>query len=103
MCDLEIELGKILIPRFPSVPKGETEKSYLRKLVHQGAANRYTDIPKEDLDKISEPKVVAKLDKKVSARIEYELKVIGEMGYEGYMLIVADLINWSKQKNGRSQ
>jgi len=98
MCDLEIELGKILIPRFPSVPKGETEKSYLRKLVYQGAANRYTDIPKEDLDKISEPKVVAKLDKKVRGRIEYELKVIGEMGYEGYMLIVADLINWSKQQ-----
>lgn len=98
MCDLEIELGKILIPRFPSVPKSETEKSYLRKLVYQGAANRYTDIPKEDLDKINESKVVAKLDKKVQDRIEYELKVIGEMGYEGYMLIVADLINWSKNQ-----
>lgn len=98
MCDLEIELGKILIPRFPSVPEGETEKSYLRKLVYQGAANRYTDIPKEDLDKVDEAKVTAKLDKKVKGRIEYELKVIGEMGYEGYMLIVADLINWSKKQ-----
>ena len=98
MCDLEIKLGEILIPRFPGVPKGETEKSYLRKLVYQGAANRYTDIPKEDLDKMTEQKVRPKLAKEVQQRIEYELKVIGEMGYEGYMLIVADLINWSKNQ-----
>lgn len=98
MCELELELGKILIPRFPSVPRGETEKSYLRKLVYQGAANRYTDIPKEDLDKVTESKVRLKLSKKILERIEYELKVIGQMGYEGYMLIVADLINWSKNQ-----
>lgn len=98
MCNLEIELGKILIPRFPSVPKGDTEKSYLRKLVYIGAANRYLDIPKEDLDKITEAKVKPKLDKKIIDRIEYELTIIGQMGYEGYMLIVADLINWSKNQ-----
>lgn len=98
MCSLEIELGKILIPRFPSVPKNETEKSYLRKLVYQGAAHRYTDFPKEDLDKIDEAKIKTKLPKEVTDRIEFELKVIGEMGYEGYMLIVADLINWSKNQ-----
>ncbi len=98
MCNLEIEFGKILIPRFPSVPKGATEKSYLRSLVYLGAANRYTDIPKEDLDKITETKISSKLSKVVLDRIESELKVIGKMGYEGYMLIVADLINWSKNR-----
>jgi DNA polymerase-3 subunit alpha len=98
MCNLELELGKILIPRFPSVPKGETEKSYLRKLVYKGAANRYTDIPKEDIAQMTEEKIKPMLEKKVQDRIEYELRVIGEMGYEGYMLIVADLINWSKNQ-----
>lgn len=98
MCTLELELGKILIPRFPNIPDGETEKKYLRKLVYQGAANRYTDTPKEDLDKITEAKIRSKLSVKIRERIEYELKVIGEMGYEGYMLIVADLINWSKNR-----
>jgi DNA polymerase-3 subunit alpha len=98
MCDLSIELGKILIPRFPSVPKGETEKSYLHKLVYQGAANRYTDIPTEDLDKITEKIVAPKLPKEVLDRIHFELDVISQMGYEGYMLIVADLINWSKNQ-----
>jgi len=98
MCDVNIELGKILIPRFPGVPKGETEKSYLRKLVYQGAADRYTDLPTDKPEELTEKKVSPKLDKKVLDRIEYELKVIGEMGYEGYMLIVSDLINWSKSQ-----
>ena len=47
---------------------------------------------------MTEQKVRPKLAKEVQQRIEYELKVIGEMGYEGYMLIVADLINWSKNQ-----
>lgn len=98
MCNLEIELGQILIPRFPDLPKGETENSYLRKLVYQGAANRYTDIPKEDIPDISISKVENKLPKKIKDRIEFELSVIADMGYEGYMLIVADLINWSKSQ-----
>ncbi len=98
MCNLEIELGKILIPTFPAVPKGETEKSYLRQLVYRGAGRRYTDIPTEDLDKIIQSKITAELDKQVLDRIETELKVIAQMGYEGYMLIVADLINWSKNQ-----
>ncbi len=98
MCNIELELGKILIPRFPSVPNGETEKSYLRKLVYVGAANRYTDMPKSEIENATEDTVRPKLDDKVQDRIEYELRVIGEMGYEGYMLIVADLINWSKSQ-----
>lgn len=97
-CNLEIELGQILIPRFPDLPEGETEKSYLRKMVFTGAGNRYTDIPKEDLADISESKVIEKLPSNVLDRIEFELGVIADMGYEGYMLIVADLINWSKNQ-----
>lgn len=98
MCNVSIELGKILIPRFPGVPKGETEKSYLRKLVYEGAAERYTDLSAANIEKLTEAKIKSKLDKKVLDRIDYELKVIGEMGYEGYMLIVSDLINWSKSQ-----
>jgi DNA polymerase-3 subunit alpha len=92
---LTIELGQILIPKF-EVPKGETEKSYLRKLVFAGAAWRYHKAPKEDLAMIKEDVVKPKLEPQVLERIEYELSVIGNMGYEGYFLIVADLINWSK-------
>ena len=32
-------------------------------------------------------------------RLNYELKVICDMGYAGYFLIVSDFINWSKKNN----
>jgi DNA polymerase-3 subunit alpha len=41
-CDVEIELGKQLIPRYP--PDGR-EREYLRELVHGGPARRYGDPP----------------------------------------------------------
>lgn len=97
MCELKIELGKILIPKF-DVPVGETEKSYLRKLVFAGAAYRYLDIHKEDVGLMTENKVKSKLKPEILERIEYELGVIAKMGYEGYFLIVADLINWAKNQ-----
>jgi DNA polymerase-3 subunit alpha len=97
-CELNIELGRILIPTFPDVPKGKTEKSLLREMVFTGAANRYTDIPKDKLANLTEAKVKPLLAPEVLDRIEFELKVIADMGYEGYMLIVADLINWSKDQ-----
>jgi DNA polymerase-3 subunit alpha len=48
-CDVELELGKILIPKFP-VPDGETEKTYLHTLVYQGLAFRYGKVQENDKD-----------------------------------------------------
>ena len=98
MCNLEIELGRILIPRFPDIPKGHTENSYLRDLVYKGAANRYLDITKEEIPDMPIKDIEKLLPAKIKERIEFELGVISDMGYEGYMLIVADLINWSKSQ-----
>lgn len=97
-CDVSIELGKILIPKFP-VPKGETEKSFLDKLVYKGIAERYLEIPNEEAAKLSIDEVKAKLQAEkpeVLERTEYELGVIDGMGFNGYMLIVQDFINWGK-------
>src|SRR5690606_18398632 len=38
--DVDIEFGNILLPQFP-VPGGETEVTYLRRLVEQGTRERY--------------------------------------------------------------
>jgi DNA polymerase-3 subunit alpha len=94
-CNVEIELGKILIPKFP-VPEGEDEKSYLDKLVYKGIAERYLGISVEESVKLTIPEVIAKLPQDVKERTEYELKVIDGMGFNGYMLIVQDFINWGK-------
>src|SRR5205823_383009 len=39
-CNVQIELGKQLIPRYPT-PDGEDEVEYLRRLAHEGLRARY--------------------------------------------------------------
>jgi DNA polymerase-3 subunit alpha len=96
-CDVTIELGKILIPKFP-VPKGETEKSYLQKLVWQGLAWRYGDAPLEKRDTLSTEAAKKTLGPEIIERAEYELGVMDDMGYNGYFLIAQDFINWGKDQ-----
>ncbi len=93
-CDVTIELGKYLIPKFP-VPKGENEKSYLDMLTYQGLVQRYSpdEKPAKTLSAIKK-----QLPKEVVERAEYELGVIDRMGFNGYFLIVQDFINWGKNE-----
>jgi DNA polymerase-3 subunit alpha len=78
-CNVEIELGKQLIPTF-DCPDGMVEREFLRQLVYEGLASRYGDpIPAAARE-----------------RADYELGVIERMGYSGYFLIVWDFIKWSR-------
>jgi len=94
-CNVSIELGKILIPKFP-VPKGMSEKSFLERLVWQGLAWRYGGVNLKDRDSISVVDAKKTLSKEIIERAEYELSVMNSMGYNGYFLIVQDFINWGK-------
>lgn len=96
-CNLEIELGKILIPKF-LVPKGETEKSYLDKLVYRGLAWRYGGVDEEKAAKLSTADAKKTLPENILKRAEYELSVIDNMGFNGYFLIIQDFINWGKNQ-----
>jgi len=96
-CSVEFELGGILIPKFP-VPEGETEKTFLDRLVFKGLAENYLHLTPDDALKLSIDEVKQKLDKETLERTEYELKVIDGMGFNGYMLIVQDFINWGKDQ-----
>jgi DNA polymerase-3 subunit alpha len=78
-CEVEIELGKQLIPRYPT-PGGEPEGEYLRALVGEGLARRYGDpVPAQARE-----------------RADYELSVIEKMGFSGYFLIVWDFVKHAK-------
>ena len=78
-CQVEIELGKLLLPRFPT-PDGEEPREMLRRLAHDGLARRYGDpVPAEALE-----------------RLEFELGVIAEMGFDSYFLIVWDFVGFAK-------
>ncbi len=96
-CHVELDLGNILIPKFP-VPKGQTEKSYLHELVWHGVAWRYGGIAEEDATKLTEPEVIKLVAKEVADRTIYELGVIDQMGFNGYFLIIHDFINWGKDE-----
>jgi DNA polymerase-3 subunit alpha len=79
-CDVEIELGKRLIPAYPT-PHGEPEPAYLRTRVEEGLRARYGD-----------PPPAAALE-----RMEMELEVINRMGFDAYFLIVWDFIKYAKE------
>ncbi|HJS96484.1 MAG TPA: DNA polymerase III subunit alpha, partial [Solirubrobacteraceae bacterium] len=78
-CDVELELGRQLIPRYPT-PGGESEGEYLKALVLAGLRERYGDPPPAD----------------ALERAEYELGVIERMGFSGYFLIVWDFVKHAK-------
>ena len=94
-CDVQLELGKILIPKFP-VPKGESEQSYLEKLVYQGLAWRYGGMTEPDAHSLTATEAKERLPQAVMGRAHYELGVIRQMGFNGYFLIIADFVNWGK-------
>lgn len=80
LCNVNLELGKILLPDFP-VPKGETCESYLEKLCFDGLKKKFPEPGAE-----------------VTQRINYELDVIKKMGFAAYFLIVQDFINFARSR-----
>jgi DNA polymerase III subunit alpha len=79
-CAIEIELGKLLLPRYPT-PDGSEPEAMLRKIAGEGLRARYGDpAPAEAVE-----------------RLEFELGVIEEMGFSSYFLIVWDFIRFAKE------
>lgn len=96
-CDVSIELGKILIPRF-DLPAGKTDKQVLELQTYQGLAWRYGNAAREETQKMTLAKAKQTLGKEVLQRAAYELGILDRMGFNSYFLIVADFINWGKDK-----
>ena len=96
-CDVKLDLGRILIPVFPT-PKDETEKSYLDKLVFRGLAERFGVMTKKQAETAEVSQIRKLLKQEIIERIEYELATVDSMGFNGYFLIVQDFINWGKSQ-----
>lgn len=96
-CNVTLDLGKILIPKFP-VPDGEDEKSFLHKLVFRGLAVRYGGRSRSEVDDQTPAQLRSILTPEVLERVDMELEVMDKMGYNGYFLIVQDFINWGKSQ-----
>ncbi|MFP3982654.1 MAG: DNA polymerase III subunit alpha [Desulfurivibrionaceae bacterium] len=90
-CNLELEFGQHHFPYFP-VPEGETVDSFFEKEVRRGFKQRLAEIREmRDLSKEEE--------EGYAQRLEREMKVIKDMGFPAYFLIVADFIIWAKNQN----
>ena len=78
-CSVEIELGRILLPSFPT-PEGRDAFEYLVELCEEGMRRRYETITPE-----------------LDERLRFELKTIREMGFADYFLIVWDFIAFARR------
>ena len=80
-CHVEIEFGVTKLPKF-EVPEGYDSWTYLNKLCNDGLEKHYPEI-----------------DDSLRERLAYELRVINEMGYVDYFLIVWDFIHFAKMND----
>ncbi len=80
-CHVELELGKLKLPRFPLPTPFVDPDNYLRHLCDEGIQKRYGE-----------------KNAAISERLEYELEVIKRMGYAGYFLIVKDFCDYARSQ-----
>ncbi len=70
----------ILLPNFPLPAGFTTQSDYLRHLVYEGAKHRYPEISEH-----------------VRERLDLELSIIKNMGFDGYFLVVQDFIKAARE------
>lgn len=97
-CQVEIDLGNILLPKFPLPDGGESERIYLEKLVYRGLSARFGNQTEAKAVKLSISAAQKTLPPAVLERAKYELDVIEQMGFNAYFLIISDFINWGKNQ-----
>jgi DNA polymerase-3 subunit alpha len=78
-CAVEIELGRLLLPRFP-LPEGRDAFDELVAQCETGLVQRY-----------------GKATPELQERLRFELKTIREMGFADYFLIVADFVGFARR------
>lgn len=84
-CHVSFPSGEFHLPRYP-VPDGRPPDVFLEELAQQGLAARLADGRRR-----------RHADKDYWARLEFELGVIGSMGFQGYFLVVWDFIRYARE------
>lgn len=80
-CQVDFEFGHYKLPKF-EVESGQDKGEYLKEICFVGLKERYETITEEH-----------------TKRLEYELKIITEMGFVDYFLITWDFIKYAKDHN----
>ncbi len=91
-CNLKLTLGKNFLPDFP-VPEGMTLGELMATESEKGLEERLLQYPAVGKGSAQDNRQV------YFDRLAIELKVITEMGFPGYFMIVADFIQWAKNEH----
>lgn len=78
-CNYDFDFNKHHLPSFP-LPVGTDARTYLKELCYKGLYFRFS----------------ADVDEKIRKRLDYELSIIGDMGFSDYFLICADFVAYAK-------
>ena len=87
-CDIEIELDATSSAKYPQFdsPDGGSRDDYFLKLCNEGLEARYG-------------KERATTDPELRERLDYEIKVMSDMGFLSYFLITWDFVKWAKDND----
>ena len=90
-CNVTVRLGEYVLPDFPT--EGLSIEDYLVKVSEEGLQERLEFLFDKDAPDFAEKR------KPYDERLAVELKVVNNMGFPGYFLIVMEFIQWSKDNN----
>jgi DNA polymerase III subunit alpha len=91
-CDLEIDLKTHHFPLFP-IAEGESVEECFERTVRLGFSRRLAAIRRK------RPDFGPRDEETYGRRLDHEIGVIRQMGFAAYFLIVADFINYAKQRD----
>lgn len=98
--DLDLDVPKL--PNYPT-PNGENEIEYFKQKTEEGFLDRvkiafknYCKVNNIDVNNKEEK---SSFYKKYKERLDYEMKIIIDMGFPGYFLIKQDMIEFCKKNN----
>ena len=88
-CEVSFDFDTTYLPKFPC-PDGKSAQAFLRERTETGFAER---VKKGHITFAEHP------EREYRERLEYELSVILQMGYEDYFLIVQDYVNYARSQD----
>ncbi|MFH1457744.1 MAG: DNA polymerase III subunit alpha [Candidatus Omnitrophota bacterium] len=77
-CNLELDFSKVHLPKYEA-PRGLNNDDFLKQLCKEGLSVRFKEVTPA-----------------IKERLEHELKIIKDMGFVSYFLIVWDFIHYAK-------
>ena len=84
-CEVTLDLGTLRFPVFPAAP-GESMEAAMERLAREGLTARLAARP------------LLRPAAEYWQRLDYELNLLNKMGFAGYFLVVADIINYARHQ-----